>query len=501
MIKCSPFHRSLYLVAVSGFTAMTTASAQTTEYTYDELGRLIAVDYDQTATQDFIYDDVGNITEVDITAGGTGGVGFSVDDMSVTEGGNLVFTITKSGSTAMVHEVSYETSDSSAGAGDYTSVSSILSFGTSEISKTVTVSTIDDAVDEYDETLVLQLSLPTNGAILTDSQGVGTLLDNDAPPSFAVADASVTEGGTMNFTITKSGAGEKSYTLNYATANGAALSGSDYYAASGGVTFGPSETSKTIGISTINDAYDESSQAFYLNLSNPTEGATISDSQGVGTINDNDPGPSFSINNKSVFEGGSPTFTVTKSGQTERTHNVNYATANNTASSNDYVGKSGTLSFAPGTTTRSITINTVQDSAVEPTETFFINLSNATNTATISDSQGVGSIVNDDAPNNPPNAVNDYVTVVFPNAVNVYPLSNDTDPDGHTITLTSQSPGPGLMTTWYASQKRLRIEPTLTGNRYVNYSISDGNGGTDSGTIYVTVNSGGGGGGGGLPLF
>lgn len=500
MVKSSPLHRSLYPVMASGLAAITPAGAQTIEYTYDELGRLIVVDHDQAATQDFTYDDVGNITEVEVTAGGAGGVGFSVDDVSVTEGGNLVFTVTKSGSTTMVHEVSYNTSDISAGAGDYTSVSNILSFGVSELSKTVTVSTVNDTIDEHDETLALQLSLPTNGAILTDAQGVGTVLDNDAAPSFAVGNASVTEGGTMNFSVTKSGAGEKSYSFDYATANGAALSGSDYHAASGGVTFAPSETSKTVGISTINDAYDESSQAFYLNLTNPTEGATISDSQGVGTINDNDPGPSFSINNKSVPEGGSPTFTVTKSGQTERTHNVNYATANNTASSNDYVGKSGTLSFAPGTTTRSITINTVQDSAVEPTETFFINLSNATNTATISDSQGVGSIVNDDAPNNPPVAVTDNVSTTFPNAINVYPLANDTDADGHTITLTSQTPSAGLATTWIASQKRLRIEPLLTGGRYVNYTISDGHGGTDTGRINVTVNSGGGGGG-GLPLF
>ena len=57
---------------------------------------------------------------------------------------------------------------------------------------------------------------------------------------------------------------------------------------------------------------------------------------------------------------------------------------------------SGTLTFAPGETTRTILVRTVDDAAAEPTETFTVNLSNPVG-ATIADGQGVGTILDDDA--------------------------------------------------------------------------------------------------------
>jgi hypothetical protein len=75
---------------------------------------------------------------------------------------------------------------------------------------------------------------------------------------------------------------------------------------------------------------------------------------------------------------------------------VNYATANGTATApGDYSSRSGTLSFSPGVTTQSITVRVNGDNAVEADETYFVNLSGATN-ATISDGQGQGTIQNDD---------------------------------------------------------------------------------------------------------
>lgn len=108
------------------------------------------------------------------------------------------------------------------------------------------------------------------------------------PPSFAVFNASGVEGGTLQFTVTKSGTTGVSLSVSYATANGTALSGSDYVAASGTLTFAPTDTSKTVTVSTVNDTTHELDQVFYLDLSGATGGATISDSRGVGTITDND---------------------------------------------------------------------------------------------------------------------------------------------------------------------------------------------------------------------
>ena len=109
-----------------------------------------------------------------------------------------------------------------------------------------------------------------------------------SPPSFSINDVAATEGGTLSLTVTKTGSTSSSFSVNYATANGTAVAGSDYTSASGTLTFAAADTTKTVSVVTIDDTAVESAETVLFNLSNATGGATISDGQGVGTINDND---------------------------------------------------------------------------------------------------------------------------------------------------------------------------------------------------------------------
>ncbi len=113
------------------------------------------------------------------------------------------------------------------------------------------------------------------------------------------------------------------------------------------------------------------------------------------------PAGSVSINDVSITEGNSGTkvltFTVTRTGGTAA-FNVNFATAAGTASSpSDYAAQSGTLSFGANVTSRTISITINGDALAEQHETFFVNLSGATNGATIADGQGLGTILDDDS--------------------------------------------------------------------------------------------------------
>ncbi|MEH2114424.1 MAG: Calx-beta domain-containing protein [Nostoc sp.] len=124
--------------------------------------------------------------------------------------------------------------------------------------------------------------------------------------------------------------------------------------------------------------------------------------------------PTLSINNISVTEGNTgttnATFTVTLSAASTSAVTVNYATANGTATAgSDYTATTGTLTFNPGNTSKTLTVAVTGDTIFEPNETFFVNLSNATN-STIADNQGLGTILNDDA-NLPTLSIND-ITVV-----------------------------------------------------------------------------------------
>jgi hypothetical protein len=285
---------------------------------------------------------------------------------------------------------------------------------------------------------LVNLSSPTGGATITTAQGSGTINDNDAAaPSLAISNATaVTEGGTLTFTVNKTGTTSSSYSVNYATASGTATSGTDFAATSGTLTFLPGDTTKTITVATIDDTIVESSETVLVNLSSPTGGATIITAQGSGTINDNDVAPpSFAIGNAAaVTEGGTLTFTVTKAGTASSTYSVDYATASGTATSgSDFTAASGTLTFLAGDTTKTIMVATIDDGVVESAETALVNLSSPTGGATITTAQGSGTINDNDSGNQGPVANPDSFSLRcnMTGAFSLNLLNNDTDPEGN----------------------------------------------------------------------
>jgi serralysin len=106
--------------------------------------------------------------------------------------------------------------------------------------------------------------------------------------------------------------------------------------------------------------------------------------------------PDISISDVTMTEGGRATLKVNLSTAATNPVSVNYATANGTATASfDYTRASGTLTFAPGETEKTISLATVDDTTYEPTENFFVNLSNA-QFGNIVDSQGVVTILDND---------------------------------------------------------------------------------------------------------
>ncbi|MDX6081315.1 putative Ig domain-containing protein [Xanthomonas campestris pv. incanae] len=224
-------------------------------------------------------------------------------------------------------------------------------------------------------------------------------------PTLSINDVSVNEGnaGTSNATFTVSlsqpaGAGGASFDI--ATADGSAIAGVDYVASSlTGQTIPAGSSSATFTVLVNGDTLSEPNETFFVNVSN-VSGAGVSDAQGQGTIVNDDAQPTLSIDDVSVNEGNSgtttATFTVTLSAASGQTVSVNYASADGTATAgSDYVARSGTLTFAPGTTAQGVAITVNGDTALEPNETFSVGLSGASN-ASIARATGAGTILNDD---------------------------------------------------------------------------------------------------------
>ena len=139
-------------------------------------------------------------------------------------------------------------------------------------------------------------------------------------PTLSINDVSLTEGnsGLKNFTFTVklSKASASTVTVNFATANGTALAGSDYLAKSGVLTFAPGQTSKTVVVQVKGDTVVEPNETFFVKLSGATH-ATIADNSGTGTIQNDDPSqppainPGIRVNDVSITEGNSGTKLLT----------------------------------------------------------------------------------------------------------------------------------------------------------------------------------------------
>ena len=132
----------------------------------------------------------------------------------------------------------------------------------------------------------------TEGAICTADDKV---LANTAgavvpgPLALSVADARIDEapGAVLAFEVTLNRAATGTVTVDYATADGTATAGADYTATSGKLTFDPGETAKTVNVTVLDDAHDDTEETLTLTLSNAA-GARIRDGEATGTIVNSD---------------------------------------------------------------------------------------------------------------------------------------------------------------------------------------------------------------------
>ncbi len=340
----------------------------------------------------------------------------SIDSPSATEGDSgsatLTFTVTLSGASDRQITVGYAdagTGTATSGT-DYTAITTgTLTFAAGDTSKTITVSVTGDTTDEPNETVAVTLSGASNAAIST-ATGTGTITDDDDAPevTLSLSPTSIAESGASNSSTVTASLDHPSSavtTITVAAAAGTNAVSGDFSLSSNKVlTIAAGDTSSTgtVTITAVDDSRDGPDKSV-------TVSGTATNTQGITnpsdltlTITDDDGEPSLSIDSPSVTEGDSGsatlTFTVTLSGASDRQITVGYADAGTgtATSGTDYTAiPTGTLTFAAGDTSKTITVSVTGDTTDEPNETVAVTLSGASN-ATISRATGTGTITDDD---------------------------------------------------------------------------------------------------------
>ncbi|MEQ8733484.1 MAG: Calx-beta domain-containing protein [Rhodospirillaceae bacterium] len=306
--------------------------------------------------------------------------------------GTAVFVITRGGNTQISVNVAFTTASSGAVAGqDYVAQSGVVTFAAGETSKTVEVAIIADSANatiaEPAESFFLQISASGPNTNFINTSASATIAADPPLPELSISTVSVvdTVAGVAEFTVTRSGDLTKAATVEYTTQSGTAVAGEDFTSKTGTVSFAAGQATATITVNILADPNvlgvppNEPDESFSVVLSNAV-GATISTGSGIGLISADPPAQlsTFSINNVTINEGATATLTITRGGGTNFSATVNYTVAPGTATAADFSQSnlSGTITFAKGETTKTISIGTVNDTIDEQAENFFVTLSN-----------------------------------------------------------------------------------------------------------------------------
>jgi uncharacterized repeat protein (TIGR03806 family) len=331
-------------------------------------------------------------------------IGNSASVAEAAAGSTLNFPVSLSSASAANIDIQYQTVAGTALSGaDFVPQNSSITILAGATSGNILVSVVDDTVDEANESLSVQLISVSSGLIGTPT-GTGTILDNDDSPSLSIGDASINEGNSgssvLSFPVSLSSASGLDVTASYQSNDGSAIAGEDYVAASGQVVISAGSTSATISITVSGDTVYEADETFDVSLTAPAN-ASLLDGSATGTIVNDDALPTLSVGNAQVTEGDSGltsiSFSVALSGVSSLDVTFDFATANGSAiEPDDYVAVSGNRTIPAGSTTTTVTVDVVGDTAEEGNEDFLLNIANPSG-ATLANGSGTGTIIDDDS--------------------------------------------------------------------------------------------------------
>ena len=316
------------------------------------------------------------------------------------------FTVTLSSASTQTVTVNYATSDGNATVanGDYVATSGTLSFAPGAVTKTVPVTINGTTVAHASRYFYMSISSATNASIVSSS-GTDTIVDDAVEPYVSANNPSVPAGATsttLDYTVSLTSPTANAVTVHYATQDGSAVAGAQYTAVAGTLTFAPGTTTQTVPVTVLPDTVKAADRYFYLALSTPTNAIVASPGYGTGEILNTAVDPGLTVGDVTIARPttgtASAVFTITLAPASPNTVTVNYATSNGSAvAPTDFTATSGSATFAPGTTTQTVTVPILPNAANTADLYYYLNLSTPVN-AQLQRSSAIGYLVDQVAP-------------------------------------------------------------------------------------------------------
>ena len=325
--------------------------------------------------------------------------GYFVDETN----GSVTIGVTRTGNTNVAVSVQYATTNGTATAGtNYSTTSGALNFGVGETFQTFTIPILYDPQITGNLVFFVNLFNPSSpGQLISPVSTTVTVIDDDSGVEFASATNSVLKANTnVVISVLRLGNTLGQTTVNFNSLGGTAQGGIQFAPTNGTLTFIPGQSSNSFTLGIVNDNQIDGNQTVDLNLVNPVGAALLSPSTEVLTIIDTESGFSFASSGFTVTEDGiAATITVQRTGVTNGTVSVNYATTTNgtAVAGLQYSSTSGILTFTNGQISQTFTIPIIDNNVTGGSETVGLALSNPSATATlVSPSTATLTIFNND---------------------------------------------------------------------------------------------------------
>ena len=324
------------------------------------------------------------------TVNAPGQLSFSASNYTVTEGGGVGFTnayitVTRTFGSSGTVSVQFKTADGTALSGSkYITTNGVLNFGDGESSKSFPVQVLNTTTAEGPELFSVLLSNPTGGATLAiPTNATVTIINTNTGIAFALATNYVTEpygtaAGSVVLNVVRYNNTNGVTTVDYATADGSAVAGSNYVTTTGTLTFYPGQSVLPITVPLIYDPLVTGDLSFTASLSNPSSSVQLT-TPNVTTVvvHDVNTGISFAQGSQNVFKtSGGAVITVNCSNPSAEPVSVSYATGGGSAVPGvDYTATSGTITFTGGQTNATFIVPIIANNLVHTNRIFNLALS------------------------------------------------------------------------------------------------------------------------------
>ena len=350
--------------------------------------------------------------------------------------------------------VSYALTGGTASAAEHGVAAGTLTFAPGEIAKLIPSAIADDSELESNETVVISLSAPTGGVILSANSAYAyTIVDDDAMSlSIAATNASAAEpAGNGLFTITRTGSTASEATVNLLISGTASQSG-DYVEIPATATFAAGATSVTIPVTVIDDNAGEGSETVVVTLA--AGGYSIgTPASATVTIADDEPDVSLIASDTSAAEAGADvgTIVISRTGSTASALSLNATISGSATAGTDYSAITIPISIPAGSSTLALSVMPLDDELAEGAETVIVTLNPAAGYRLVGSASAAVTIGDDDV-NSPPSVSIDSPSIgapVLPAGVGLIleaTVSDDGKPAGGTVSTWSKLSGPGVVT-------------------------------------------------------